>query len=161
MNCGLPSPSVHGDSPGKNIWMDCPALLQGIFPTQGSNPGLLHCRQILYHLSNQGSKRKNSGVGNHSLLQGIFLIQESNWGLLHCRQILYQLSYQGMQLKANIFEAEPSIPFLKNFLFVLGIADEQYCDSWILFSFALMLWGFPCGSDGKTKVLNTQNLITF
>ena len=30
------------------------ALLQGIFPTQGSNPGLLHCRQILYHLSHQG-----------------------------------------------------------------------------------------------------------
>jgi len=30
-------------------------LLQGIFPTQGSNPGLLHCRQILYHLSYEGS----------------------------------------------------------------------------------------------------------
>ena len=30
-------------------------LLQGIFPTQGSNLGLLHCRQILYHLSHQGS----------------------------------------------------------------------------------------------------------
>ena len=33
----------------------CHSLLQGIFPTQGSNPGLLHCRQILYHLSHQGS----------------------------------------------------------------------------------------------------------
>ena len=32
-----------------------PFLLQGIFPTQGSNPGLLHCRQILYHLNHQGS----------------------------------------------------------------------------------------------------------
>ena len=31
--------------------MGCHALLQGIFPTQGLNPGLLHCRQILYHLS--------------------------------------------------------------------------------------------------------------
>ena len=31
------------------------SLLQGIFPTQGSNPGLLHCRQILYQLSHQGS----------------------------------------------------------------------------------------------------------
>ena len=30
---------------------------RGIFPTQGSNPGLLHCRQILYHLSHQGSPR--------------------------------------------------------------------------------------------------------
>ena len=32
-------------------------LLQGIFPTQGSNPGLLHCRRILYHLSHQGRPR--------------------------------------------------------------------------------------------------------
>ena len=32
-------------------------ILQGIFPTQGSNPGLLHCRQILYGLSHQGSSR--------------------------------------------------------------------------------------------------------
>ena len=31
------------------------SLLQGIFPTQGSNPGLSHCRKILYHLSHQGS----------------------------------------------------------------------------------------------------------
>jgi len=38
---------VHGDSPGKNTGVDCHALLQGIFPTQGSNPGLPHCRQIL------------------------------------------------------------------------------------------------------------------
>ena len=34
--------------------MDCHFLLQGIFPTQGLNPGLLHCRQILYHLNQQG-----------------------------------------------------------------------------------------------------------
>ena len=33
------------DPPGKNIGMGCHALLQGIFPTQGSNPGLPHCRQ--------------------------------------------------------------------------------------------------------------------
>ena len=31
------------------------SLLQKIFPTQGSNLGLLHCRQIVYHLSHQGS----------------------------------------------------------------------------------------------------------
>ena len=35
--------------------MDCHFLLQGIFPTQGLNPGLLHCGQTLYHLSHQGS----------------------------------------------------------------------------------------------------------
>ena len=35
--------------------MDCHFLLQRTFPTQGSNPGLLHCRQTLYHLSHKGS----------------------------------------------------------------------------------------------------------
>ena len=51
MGCCPPGSSVHGDSPGKNTGVDCHALLQGIFPTQGSNPGLPHCRRILYHLS--------------------------------------------------------------------------------------------------------------
>ena len=37
--------------PGKNVGVDCHFLLQGIFLTQESNPGLLHCRQMLYHLS--------------------------------------------------------------------------------------------------------------
>ena len=50
--------TVHGDSLGKNTRVGCHALLQGIFPTKGSNPGLPHCRrQILYHLSHQGSLR--------------------------------------------------------------------------------------------------------
>ena len=39
------------DFPGKNTGMRCHFLLQGIFPTEGLNPGLLHCRQLLYHLS--------------------------------------------------------------------------------------------------------------
>ena len=53
----LPGSTVHGDSPGKNNRVGCHALLQGIFPTQGSNPGLLHCRQTVYHLNQQGSPR--------------------------------------------------------------------------------------------------------
>ena len=43
------------DSPGKNTAVGCHALLQGIFPTHGSNPGLPYCRRILYYLSHQGS----------------------------------------------------------------------------------------------------------
>ena len=39
------------NSPGKNTGVDCHSLLQRICPTQGVNPGLLHRRQILYHLS--------------------------------------------------------------------------------------------------------------
>ena len=40
---------------GQNAGVGCHALLQGIFLTQGSNLGLLHCKQILYQLSYQGS----------------------------------------------------------------------------------------------------------
>ena len=70
------------------------SFLQGIFPTQESNLGLLHCRQILYQLSHQGRPIKLVWVAY--FLQLIFPIQELNQGLLHCRQILYQLSYQGV-----------------------------------------------------------------
>ena len=55
MNCSLPGSSVHGDSPGKSTRVGCHALLQGIFPTQGSNPVLPHCRRILYRRSHQGN----------------------------------------------------------------------------------------------------------
>ena len=54
MGCSPPGSSVHGDSPGKNTGVGCHALLQGIFPTQGLNPGIRHYRQILYHLSLPG-----------------------------------------------------------------------------------------------------------
>ena len=40
VDCSPPGSSVHGDSPGKNTGLGCHALLQGIFSTQGSNPGL-------------------------------------------------------------------------------------------------------------------------
>ena len=43
------------DSPGNNTGIGGHALLQGIFPTQGSNPRLPHCGQIFYHLSHQGN----------------------------------------------------------------------------------------------------------
>ena len=45
------------NSPGQDTGVGSLSLLQGIFPTQGSNLGLLHCRQILYQLNHQGSPR--------------------------------------------------------------------------------------------------------
>ena len=54
MDRSLPGSSPW-NSPGKNTGVACHALLQGIFLTQGSNPGIPHYLQILYHLSHQGS----------------------------------------------------------------------------------------------------------
>ena len=56
--CSVMSNSLqpHGlYSPGKNTGVGSLSFLQWIFSTQGSNPGLLHCRQILYQLSHMGS----------------------------------------------------------------------------------------------------------
>ena len=54
MDCSLPGSSVHGILQARNTGVGCHSLHQGIFPTQGSNPGLPHCRRILYCLSHQG-----------------------------------------------------------------------------------------------------------
>ena len=53
MNCSPPGSSVHGNSSDKNTGVGCHALLQGIFPTKGSNTGLLRYRRILYRLSHK------------------------------------------------------------------------------------------------------------
>ena len=55
MDYSPPGSSDHEDSPGKNTGVGCHFLLQGIFLTQESNLGLLHCRQILHQLSYKGS----------------------------------------------------------------------------------------------------------
>ena len=47
-------PLCPWDCPGKKTGVGCHFLLQGIFPTQGSNPGLPHCRRILYRLGQPG-----------------------------------------------------------------------------------------------------------
>ena len=57
MDCSPPGSSVHGDSPGKTTGVVFHVLLQGIFSTQGLNPGVPQCRWILHHLSHQGSPR--------------------------------------------------------------------------------------------------------
>ena len=82
------------NSPGQNTGVGSVSLLQGTFPTQGSNPSLHVLQADSLPAEPQGTP-KNTGVGSLSLLQGIFPTQESNPGLLHCMQILYQLSYQG------------------------------------------------------------------
>ena len=58
MDCSIQGSSVHEIFQARVLEWGCHFLLQGIFPTQGLNPGLLHCRQTLYLLSHQGSWKK-------------------------------------------------------------------------------------------------------
>ena len=95
------------DSPGKNTGVGCHALLQGIFPTQWSNWGLLHCRQILYQLSHQRSPNQPyfnklgalwwpRGMGGRLKREGIYIYLQLIhviWQkpIQHCKAIILQL----------------------------------------------------------------------
>ena len=75
LDCSPPGSSDHGDSPGQNTGEGNLSLLQGIFPTQGWNPGLPHCRQILYSLSQNKMVTSlvykltiNSGISSQGLI---------------------------------------------------------------------------------------------
>ena len=86
MDCRPPGSSVHAASPGKNTRVGCHDLLQGIFLTQQLNPGLLHCRWILYCLSHQGSfLLRDLGTTKMHLLRA-FQVGEKfqrHWGSHH------------------------------------------------------------------------------
>ena len=61
--CGrIPYQLSHNGSPRILEWVAITSLLQGTFPTQESNRGLLHCRRILYLLNYQGSLDVKSGL---------------------------------------------------------------------------------------------------
>ena len=51
--------------PGKNTGVDCHFLLQGVFPTQGSNPCLFHCRRIIYHWATRAALMHLYTIQNH------------------------------------------------------------------------------------------------
>ena len=94
----------------KNTEVGSLSILQGIFPIEKSNQGLLHCRQVLYQLSNQGSpayQSTGSMVVVHrlscSMTCGNFLDQGLNLCLQHWREDSLPLSHQGI----------PALTFLK------------------------------------------------
>ena len=78
MDCSLPDSSVHGIlQAGILGWVAFP-FSRGIFPTQGSSPGLPLCRWILYHLSPQGSPISHCRIDNWLNLQQL----SYNWSNL-------------------------------------------------------------------------------
>ena len=88
------------------------SLLQGIFPTQGSNPGLLHCRWILYQLSHKGSLRRLEWVAypfssrpsrprnwtRVSRIAGRFF---TNWAIREARR-LYSIFIKAIQAAEDV-----------------------------------------------------------
>ena len=139
---GLYSP---WNSPGKNIRVGCHALLQGIFPTQGSNPRLPHCKWILYQQSHQGSAnrilinsiliKKDFPIPLHLSSSSLLLppvlghldhsSQEpenhSQFFLLYSLQLLY---FHSLWLCSRWFTE---------------CASQHHCDVWLIHS-RLLLW---------------------
>ena len=81
-----PGSSIHGDSPGKKTGVGCHhALLQGIFPTQASNPGLPHCRWIFTVISVVKKKKKKKekflylAATREKILQRNYRAQQEDW----------------------------------------------------------------------------------
>ena len=62
MDCSLSGSSVHGILQARILEGGCHFLLQGIFPTQGLNPGFLHCTRILYHQGNPKVRGKKDTI---------------------------------------------------------------------------------------------------
>ena len=117
---GLYSP---WNSPGQNTGVGSLSLLQGTFPTQGSNPALPHCRRILHQLSHKGSPRILKWVV-YPFSSASFLTQEFNQGLLHCRWILYQLSYQVIILSYNDLLEKALAPHSSTLAWKIPWAEE-------------------------------------
>ena len=78
------------DSLGKNTGVGCHFLLQGIFPIQGSNPGLPHCRRIFYQLSHKGSGG-GEYKGNLCTFHLIFTVNLKL--LLKIKSIFFKMSF--------------------------------------------------------------------
>ena len=97
MDCSPPGSSAHGHSPSKNTGVGCHALLQGIFPTQGSNPGLPHCRRILCRLNHQGSP---PGIGQVEIVEG--RQQEGTRGMLRVLSLAAAVLARGLWVGASV-----------------------------------------------------------
>ena len=96
----IPSPSTPlyspWNSPGQNTGVGNLSLHQGIFPTQGSNPGLLHCRQILYQLSHKGSPLSCPNYfSKPPIIMALYCLSETS---KQTRQSLAWLSRSGSRL---------------------------------------------------------------
>ena len=101
----LPPHTLHSpwNSPGQNTGMGSHALLQRIFPTQGSNPGIPHCRWILYQLSQTGSP-----LSTQIIISSILTLETlhkkphwrrcpSFWSYAHCRRHPPPQSHPGFE----------------------------------------------------------------
>ena len=122
---GLYSPR---NSPGQNTGVGSLSLLQGIFPTQGSNPRLPCCRQILYQLSHQGSPRcclYCGQIGAHTAQETVLVLCFSQ-----ISERVIQLLAANKELATKFWENGASVtPSFGSLTRTEGLASFRLCDS--------------------------------
>ena len=127
MDCSPPGSSAHVASPGKNTRVGCHALLRGIFPTQGLNPGLQHCRRILYCLSHQGSPRILEWI-TYSFSRGSFWPRNRTGVSCIAGGFFTSWAIRGAQFDLRLSQKEPHCQsLLINFCVKKAEADAQFC----------------------------------
>ena len=129
------------NSPGQNTGGGGLFLLQAIFPTQGSNPGLQHCRQILYRLNHQGSPRilvwVAYPISRGSSNSGIWRLRLYKW-------ILYLLSYEESQIKFFFIDILVLQPEIEPMLPSVEAQSLNHCTCWEVLEVPLSILCFGC-----------------
>ena len=106
---------IHGDSPGKNTGVGCHVLLQGIFPTQGSNPGLPHSGEFFtvwatrealriewYYSKSMGSSKSGASIGKRLMKSSCHYNQQLAMWLLQVAGLRSSLSSSSTALAFDL-----------------------------------------------------------
>ena len=131
-------------SPGQNTAVGSLSLLQGIFPTQGSMPGLLPCRWILYHLSYPGSPPhhwdcsssfkslvKRARIGKRG--NWMWTMKRGEWGgwLIRVSALSYNLKRYGAKSRSGNSLKPARALEVRSVYDITGVtADDGKCFSW-------------------------------
>ena len=137
------------------------SLLQRIFPTQGSNPGLLHCRQVLYQLSHREAQEYWSGLPIPSPadlpdlgIQVALVVSDSVWPVDCARQAPLSMGFSRQESWSGLPFPPPGGPLHPGI--EPGSHEAPDCRQ---IPYYLGPWGsFPGGSDGKASVYNAGDL---
>ena len=141
------------NSPGQNTGVGSHSLLQEIFPTQGSNPGLLHHRQILYQLIHQGSPQPYYSFYCYSYYYSLLLIHSTHVEMTITNSPLYSsllcLVYVYMWKRLGLVKGFPKISSTR----VLYISVQKriqpkakWDKKWLIR--IGHLWGLQAGGQG-------------
>ena len=137
------------NSPGKNTGVGHHSILQRIFPTQGLNPGFLHCRQILYHLNHQGTPLFWYNI---IIILGInipTLCMHVCWVIKLCLTLCNPMdcSLPGLSV-CEIFQARILEGVAISFSRGIFLTPGMYCLLWQVDSLPLVTWAahfYPIG----------------